>query len=115
MSQVELSLAYLLFLYLWPFSIFKDASRGNLFERTAAYRYNREKRVYLPGYSFRWFILSVAFVLLTTGFQTASHEIESLGFILGGFCALSGLLLTMSVCVLVLSSATYLYLSKVEI
>ena len=115
MSQAELSLAYLLFLYLWPFSIFKDATRGNLFERTAAYRYNREKRVYMPGYSFRWFILSVAFVLLTTAFQSASHQVESLGFILGGFCALSGLLLSMSICVLVLTGATYLYLSKVEI
>ena len=48
MSHPELSLVYLLFLYLWPFSIFKDATRGNLFERAAAYRYNREKRVYLP-------------------------------------------------------------------
>jgi hypothetical protein len=115
MSQAELSLAYLLFLYLWPFSIFKDATRGNLFERTAAYRYNREKRVYMPGYSFRWFILSVAFVLLTTAFQSASHQVESLDFILGGFCALSGLLLSMSICVLVLTGATYLYLSKVEI
>jgi uncharacterized membrane protein len=115
MSHPELSLVYLLFLYLWPFSIFKDATRGNLFERAAAYRYNREKRVYLPGYSFRWFILSVAFVLLTDAFQSASQQAESPGFILGGFCALSGLLLSMSICVLVLSSATYLYLSKVEI
>ena len=115
MSHSELSLVYLLFLYLWPFSTFKDASRGSLFERTAAYRYNREKRVYLPGYSFRWFILSVAFVLLTDGFQSASNQVEGPSFILGGFCALSGVLLSMSICVLVLSGATYLYLSKVEI
>ena len=41
---------YLLYLYLWPFWMFRDVGIGNLFEQAAAKRYNFEHRVYLPGY-----------------------------------------------------------------
>jgi len=30
--------------FLWPIGIFRDASKGTLFERAAAYRHNREAR-----------------------------------------------------------------------
>lgn len=51
------SLHYLLYLYLWPFWMFKDADNGSLLERAAAYRHNRERRIYLPAYILKWTIL----------------------------------------------------------
>jgi len=51
------SVAYLLYLYIWPFWMFKDVTRGTLLERAAAYRHNREKRVFLPGYMVKWTII----------------------------------------------------------
>jgi len=36
--------------FLWPIGIFRDASKGNLFERAAAYRHNRKLRGCLPHY-----------------------------------------------------------------
>jgi len=58
------SLSALLYLYFWPFWMFKDVSKGNLLEQAAAYRYNRERRVYLPGYIVKW---SMIFFLLLGG------------------------------------------------
>ncbi|QNM95286.1 hypothetical protein [Chitinimonas koreensis] len=51
------SLSWLLYLYLWPFWMFKDVNQGNLLEQAAAYRYNRERRVYLPGYILKWSLI----------------------------------------------------------
>ena len=46
------SLLYRYFFFAW---LFKDASRGNLFERSAAWRHNREQARWLPTYMRRWF------------------------------------------------------------
>ena len=36
--------------FLWPVGIFRDVSKGTLFERAAAFRHNREVRGCLPHY-----------------------------------------------------------------
>ncbi|GAB3250528.1 hypothetical protein [Chitinimonas naiadis] len=56
------SLSWLIYLYFWPFWMFKDVNQGNLLEQAAAYRYNREKRIYLPSYIVKWAV--IFFVLL---------------------------------------------------
>lgn len=45
------TLLYRYFFFGW---LFKDASRGTLFERTAAFRYNRQQARWLPIYMRRW-------------------------------------------------------------
>ena len=46
------TLLYRYFFFGW---LFKDASCGNLFERSAAWRHNREQARWLPTYMRRWF------------------------------------------------------------
>jgi hypothetical protein len=45
------TLLYRYFFFGW---LFKDASRGNVFERAAAWRYNRAQARWLPTYMRRW-------------------------------------------------------------
>jgi hypothetical protein len=45
------TLLYCYFFFAW---LFKDASRGNLFERTAAWRHNQQQARWLPTYMRRW-------------------------------------------------------------
>ena len=49
-----------LFRYVWPFWLFKDATRGDRYARAAAYRHNRDMRIYLPGYLMRWVLVSAS-------------------------------------------------------
>ena len=53
-SYDDMPLSLVLFRYLWPFWLFKDASRGNVVERAAAWRHNREQARWLPTYMRRW-------------------------------------------------------------
>ena len=71
-------LARLIFLHLWPFWLFRDASHGSLLARAAAYRHNRNMRVYLPGYLMRW--SCGGFLLLTLSFklQALSAQVPQL-------------------------------------
>ena len=41
--------------------IWKNSSKGTLFEQRAAYRFNRENRKWLLVFSLRWFVLGVLF------------------------------------------------------
>ncbi|WP_374349456.1 hypothetical protein [Chitinimonas sp.] len=69
-SALDDSIGALLYLYLWPFWMFEDVSRGNLLEQAAAYRHNREKRGYLPAYILKWTILFALFMGAIDLFET---------------------------------------------
>lgn len=47
----------LVYRYLFYGWLFLDASRGNLFQRAAALRHNREQARWLPTYMRRWMVL----------------------------------------------------------
>ena len=49
----------LLYQYFWPFPYFRDVTRGLRMERQQNYRHNRAMRVYLPGFVFKWVMLTV--------------------------------------------------------
>jgi len=49
-SYIDMPLSLVLFRYVWPFWLFKDAARGDRYARAAAYRHNRDMRIHLPGY-----------------------------------------------------------------
>jgi hypothetical protein len=54
------TLLYRYFFFGW---LFRDVTRGNLFERAAAWRHNRQQAHWLPTYMRRW----LAFGLLSYG------------------------------------------------
>ena len=45
--------------FLWPFPYFRDVTSGKKLERQQNYRHNRAMRVYLPGFAFKWALLTV--------------------------------------------------------
>ncbi|TFZ00351.1 hypothetical protein [Ramlibacter humi] len=56
-----LTLLYRYFFFGW---LFRDVNRGNMFERAAAWRYNREQARWLPTYVQRWLAWGVFFYAL---------------------------------------------------
>jgi hypothetical protein len=109
----ETSLSRLLFRYLWPFWLFKDASRGDRLARAAAYRHNRSMRAYLPGYLMRWLFGSGATLAITAGFGSLSRAHDRLD-VFGLLAAGWGIVFACSLCVLFTTSYIYLYLSQQE-
>lgn len=55
------SLLYRYFFYDW---LFKDVSKGNAFERAAAWQHNVQQSRWLPVYMRRWLILVMTFYSL---------------------------------------------------
>ena len=45
---------------LWPFGLFKDATRGDLYARAAARQHNLRMRARLPRYLLKWFVICCA-------------------------------------------------------
>ncbi len=103
----ELPLSSVLFRYLWPFWLFKDASRGDRWVRSANYQHNRGMRVFLPGYLLKWLISCALMLKLTAGFEALSSDSFDVFLLL---TAASGIALACGVCVLVIIGYVYLYL-----
>ncbi|MBV8467960.1 MAG: hypothetical protein JO218_18610 [Burkholderiales bacterium] len=106
------SVAFLLYLYIWPFWMFKDVSKGNLLEQAAAYRYNREKRVYLPGYIARWaciFGLSLASVNLIENLARSGMLVTGIAVLLAG---LSGVFASWAFVVVMQITVAYIFLCR---
>jgi hypothetical protein len=106
----DLPLSLLLFRYLWPFWLFKDASRGDRMTRAAAYRHNRGMRVYLPGYLLKWVVSCALALLMIFGFESLSDRRGADVFIL--MAAAMGIVFACGVCVLLMTGYVYLYLSS---
>jgi len=88
--------------FLWPVGIFRDASKGNEFERAAAYRHNREACRYLPHYMRN--CLLVAILLAGAGaWLEDSHYLAA--------SILCWILLTYTISELAVLSAIYLALT----
>lgn len=72
--RAALPLARQLVLYLDPFSLFKDASRGSRLARECALSYNRAMRWILIPYIRRWILLAmVLFLAITPAEAMAAH------------------------------------------
>jgi hypothetical protein len=61
------TLLYRYFFFGW---LFKDANRGNLLERAAALRYNRDQARWLPKYMRRWLWCGLFFYALGAVVET---------------------------------------------
>ena len=112
----DMPLSLVLFRYLWPFWLFKDASRGDRMTRAAAYRHNRSMRIYLPGYLMKWMFSSLTAFGITAGFGSLSAaEAASTSGSLDVFAIIAagwGIVFVCSICVLFITSYIYFYLSR---
>jgi hypothetical protein len=54
-------LLYRYFFYGW---LFRDAARGNLWERSQAWRHNRDQSRWLPTYMWRWLVMGMVMLTL---------------------------------------------------
>lgn len=97
-----------------PFAIFRNASRGDRFERAAAYRYNREMRAYLPGYLTRWSVVAALVLVLMTAAESLAGVLPPAATLLMLVAGAFGVAFTASVCVLFVTAYAYLYLSQVD-
>jgi hypothetical protein len=91
--------------FLWPIGVFRDASKGNLFERAAAYRHNREARGCLPRYMNNC-LLTMAMLAGTGVCLEYAHNLAA--------SILCWILLTYTITDLAVLSAIYLALSAWE-
>ena len=111
---LDMPFSLVLFRYLWPFWLFKDASRGDGVARAAAYRHNRSMRIYLPGYLVRWMVNCLTAFAITAGFGSLSTAQAAGRDVFAIIAAGWGILFACSVCVLFLTSYIYVYLSRNE-
>ena len=102
------SFAHQVYLYLWPFWLFRDASRGTGLERAAAYRHNRAQRIYLPGYALKWTVLTALQLALLAGTERLLDGL--LQWVVAGL----GTTASVSVVVIAVCVAAWGYLSCVE-
>ena len=110
----EMPFSLVLFRYLWPFWLFKDASCGDRMTRAAAYRHNRSMRTYLPGYMLRWVFSSLfAFAFLSVAEAATSGGGNSL-HTLSWIVAAGAIAFVASLCVLFMTGYVYLYLDRNE-
>lgn len=105
----DMPFSQILFRYLWPFWLFKNASTGDRYARSAAYLHNRRMRVYLPGYLMKWLCTCVIAFGLTTLLGTQSARTPGL---LSVMAAGAGVAFACGVSVLFTTAYVYLYLSR---
>lgn len=114
-SYEDMPFSIVLFRYLWPFWLFKDASRGDRLARAAAYRHNRSMRIHLPVYLLRWVFGSALAFALTAAFDSlamaASHN-HAAPNVFTLMAAGGGILFAASLCILVVTGYMYLYLGR---
>lgn len=113
-SYEEMTFAELLFRYLWPFWLFRDASCGDRLARAAAYRHNRGMRVHLPGYLVKWAVSSAIALATTDRLAVAAHHFSDSLNVFTVMAAGTGVLFACTVCVLFLTAYIYCYLSRNE-
>jgi len=88
----------LLYQYLWPFLYFRDVTRGQKMERQQNYRYNRSQRILLPGFAFKWGLMTA--MLFALGVVPAPVVLTACFYVTGTW--------TLVVCLLIVTSWCWL-------
>lgn len=110
----DMPFSIVLFRFLWPFWLFQDASRGDRIARAAAYRHNRDMRVYLPGYLMKWLLGSTFVLALISGCDSLAASVDSGSTFFTLIAAACAMAFACSVCVFFVTAYIYLYLSRHE-
>lgn len=98
--------------YIWPFWLFRDASCGDLLSRAAAYRHNRDMRVYLPGYMLKWLITIGITLEVAQALDSLSSSASDAPDAFLVLATLAAMLTVVEICLLLITAAIYLYLNK---
>src|SRR5262249_6044363 len=109
----EMALSLLLVKYLWPFWMFKDASRGDRVARAAPYRHNRGSRNLSPTLLWRWTVNCLVWLGIVCLLSAGANPQHSL-ILVDLIAAASGVVFACGVCMLVAMTYVYLYLTHVE-
>jgi len=110
----DMPFARVLFRYLWPFWLFKNAASGDRLARAAAYRHNRSMRIYLPGYLMKWSCNCGLALALTLALDASASPSASAPDLLTVMAAGAGVMFACALTVLFLTGYIYLYLSRNE-
>jgi hypothetical protein len=111
LSYIDMPVSQVLFRYLWPFWMFKDANRGDRMARAAAYRHNRGMRIYLPGYLLKWLVSCTVIFGLTELFNHLSSAVQGTLDIFVLMAAGFGMIFACGLCLIVITAYIYVYLS----
>lgn len=109
----DMPFGLVLFRYLWPFWLLKDASSGDRYARAAAYRHNRDMRVYLPGYMGKWIFNSAATYAFVAGADSLSSRQGVDVFTL--LTAAAAVALACSLVVVLVTGYVYMYLDRNDV
>jgi hypothetical protein len=100
--------------YFSPFAVLKDASRGTVEQKAAAYRYNYERRGCLLGYIRRWLWTGVLALMLSAFFDSQSPHDGTFHFF-DLLAAAPALFATVATCGIVVLGYAYAFLSCNEV
>lgn len=106
-ARAGLPMARQLQLYLDPFALFKDATRGNAWQQEMALRYNQALRWVLLPYIRRWITIAGAFFLGIFPVEALAAKAAFFVYPAAALAVGASLAITVAVCAL----ATYLLLS----
>jgi len=98
----------LVLLYLYPFALFKDATRGPAHVKERALFYNRTMRWMLLAYLRRWCVLASLFFIAIAGIETLAAKPSILIIPVAAFGVLACIALTVTVW----TFAAYVLLSR---
>jgi hypothetical protein len=107
----DMPVSQLLFRFLWPFWLFKNATTGDRLARAAAYRHNRNMRIYLPGYLLKWLCNCAAAFGLTAALGSPDNHDASLNGFFAVMTAGAGMAFACAVTILFVTGYIYIYLS----
>lgn len=110
----DMPFSHLLFRYLWPFWLFRDASHGDRLTRAAAYRHNRGMRVHLPGYLIKWCISGAVAFAMTDRLAVLARGHDNVN-IFAVMAAGAGMLFAGAICVLFVIAYVYCYLCRNDV
>ncbi|BBA33710.1 uncharacterized protein sS8_1753 [Methylocaldum marinum] len=105
------SLSCLLYLYLWPLWIFENVNVGSFLERAAAYRRNRSRRVYLPGYTAKWTVIFGLLMAMLSALECMGNVFAAWKFSFMLLACGTGILAILAFVVVVMTIAIYLLLT----
>lgn len=107
-ARSRLPLVRQIFIYLDPFALFKDASRGPLGAREGALSYNRAMRWMLVPYIRRWIVIAASLALLISPAEAAAAQQAAFAIPMAALAVACCIALTVSA----VTAAVYLLLGR---
>jgi hypothetical protein len=107
-ARSRLPLLRQIFIYLDPFALFKDASRGTAQARAVAVSYNRAMRWMLVPYTRRWLAIAVSLGLMIAPAEAAAAQQAAFAIPMAAIAVACCIAITIAL----VTAAVYLLLGK---